>query len=143
MSAVISVNGEVFHWQLPMASEENNNTGYIHGNAKPHLFGEDGWCLCHSYWQDVTLFEDIENIDGSDMVNKRFCKSCSKKLLSLKDKELEHLFNAISSEKNYLRRELKVDVDNVEKLEKVFSRLATLEIYEAIVLLAIQRRKCR
>lgn len=25
-------------WQLPMASAENNNTGYIHGNAKPHAF---------------------------------------------------------------------------------------------------------
>lgn len=25
-------------WQLPIASAENNNTGYIHGNAKPHAF---------------------------------------------------------------------------------------------------------
>jgi len=25
-------------WQLPMVSAENNNTGYIHGNAKPHAF---------------------------------------------------------------------------------------------------------
>lgn len=25
-------------WQLPMVSAENNNTGFIHGNAKPHAF---------------------------------------------------------------------------------------------------------
>lgn len=25
-------------WQLPMVSAENNNIGYIHGNAKPHVF---------------------------------------------------------------------------------------------------------
>ena len=25
-------------WQLPMVSAENNNTGCIHGNAKPHAF---------------------------------------------------------------------------------------------------------
>ena len=28
--------------------------GYTHGNTKPHLFGEDGWCLCHKYFQDVS-----------------------------------------------------------------------------------------
>lgn len=38
-------------WQLPMASAENNNTGYIHGNAKTHAFAvcDDNlmnWSLC-------------------------------------------------------------------------------------------------
>lgn len=39
-------------WQLPVASAENNNsTGYIHGNAKTHAFAVCGdnlmnWSLC-------------------------------------------------------------------------------------------------
>ena len=39
-------------WQLPMESAENNNTGYIHGNAKPHAFAVcddnliNNWSLC-------------------------------------------------------------------------------------------------
>ena len=41
-------------WQLPMASAENNNTGYIHGNAKTHAFAvcDDNlmnWSLCKKY----------------------------------------------------------------------------------------------
>ena len=84
MSTVISVNGEVFHWQLPVASDERNTTGYTHGNTKPHLFGEDGWCLCHKYFQDVSCVDDIEGIYDDEMMINLFCKSCFKKLSSLK-----------------------------------------------------------
>lgn len=41
-----------YRWELPLASEERNNTGYIHGNAKPHLFNiVTGWSHCKRYWQ--------------------------------------------------------------------------------------------
>ena len=87
MTTIINVNCEEFHWQLPMASAERNNTVYIHGNAKPHLFGEDGWCLCHKYCQDVSCFDDIEGIYDDEMMSNLFCKSCLKKMSSLKKRK--------------------------------------------------------
>lgn len=87
MSAIINMNGEEFHWQLPMASAERNNTGYIHGNAKPHLFGEDGWCLCHKYCQDISCVDDIKGIYDDEMMSDLFCKSCFKKMSSLKKRK--------------------------------------------------------
>lgn len=85
MSAMINVNGEVFHWQLPVASDERNTTGYTHGNTKPHLFGEDGWCLCHKYWQDISCFDDIEGIYDDEMMSNLFCKSCFRKMTSIEN----------------------------------------------------------
>lgn len=87
MSTMINVNGEEFHWQLPVASAEHNNTGYIHGNAKPHLFGEDGWCLCHKYCQDISCVDDIKGIYDDEMMSDLFCKSCLKKLSSLRKRQ--------------------------------------------------------
>ena len=87
MSTMINVNGEEFHWQLPMASAEHNNTGYIHGNAKPHLFGEDGWCLCHKYCQDISCVDDIKGIYDDEMMSDLFCKSCFKKMSSLRKRQ--------------------------------------------------------
>jgi hypothetical protein len=66
-------------WQLPMASAENNNTGYIHGNAKPHAFAVcddnliNNWSLCKKYSQYTTEFESI-NIEGVE--EKHLCKKC-------------------------------------------------------------------
>lgn len=66
-------------WQLPMASAENNNTGYIHGNAKPHAFAVcddnliNNWSLCKKYSQYTTEFESI-NIEGVE--GKHLCKKC-------------------------------------------------------------------
>jgi len=65
-------------WQLPMVSAENNNTGYIHGNAKPHAFvvkvdGTVGVSLCKRYNQDIEFFEEI-NIEGANP--KHLCKKC-------------------------------------------------------------------
>lgn len=84
---MINVNGEEFHWQLPVASAEHNNTGYIHGNAKPHLFGEDGWCLCHKYCQDISCVDDIKDIYDDEMMSDLFCKSCFKKMSSLRKRQ--------------------------------------------------------
>lgn len=66
-------------WQFPMASAENNNTGYIHGNAKPHAFAVcddnliNNWSLCKKYSQYTTEFESI-NIEGVE--EKHLCKKC-------------------------------------------------------------------
>lgn len=65
-------------WQLPMVSAENNNTGYIHGNAKPHAFvfcGDDlgEWSLCKKYAQCTKEYEVI-NIEGVE--EKYLCKKC-------------------------------------------------------------------
>ena len=84
---MINVNGEEFHWQLPVASAEHNNTGYIHGNAKPHLFGEDGWCLYHKYCQDISCVDDIKGIYDDEMMSDLFCKSCFKKMSSLRKRQ--------------------------------------------------------
>ena len=52
-----------------MASAENNNsTGYIHGNAKTHAFAVCGdnlmnWSLCKKYGQYSKEYETI-NIEG-------------------------------------------------------------------------------
>lgn len=87
MSTIINVNGEEFHWQLPVASAEHNNTGYIHGNAKPHLFGEDGWCLCHKYCQDISCVDDVKGIYDDEMMSDLFCKSCFKKMSLLRKRQ--------------------------------------------------------
>lgn len=55
-------------WQLPIASADNNNTGYIHGNAKTHAFVvcSDNLMhdsLCKRYGQYTKYFETI-NIEG-------------------------------------------------------------------------------
>lgn len=64
-------------WQLPMASAENNNTGYIHGNAKTHAFVvcDDNlmnWSLCKKYGQYSKEFETI-NIEGVE--EKHYARS--------------------------------------------------------------------
>ena len=67
-------------WELPLASEERNNTGYIHGNAKPHLFNTvTGWSHCKRYWQVPLGAEEIK-FDGRE---KYFCKRCLKKYKKL------------------------------------------------------------
>lgn len=67
-------------WELPLASEERNNTGYIHGNAKPHLFNVvTGWSHCKRYWQVPLGAEEIK-FDGKE---KYFCKRCLKKYKKL------------------------------------------------------------
>lgn len=66
------------HWQLPMASAEKNSTGYIHGNAKAHLFMEDWVSVCGRYGQVVHYYDDVET------VNKKYCcKKCWKKYIEL------------------------------------------------------------
>lgn len=77
-------------WQLPMASAENNNsTGYIHGNAKPHAFAvcDDNlmnWSLCKKYGQYSKEYETI-NIEGAK--EKHLCKKCLNAYKKLKKKE--------------------------------------------------------
>ena len=77
-------------WQLPMASAENNNsTGYIHGNAKPHAFvaSDDKlmeWSLCKRYGQYTKEYESI-NIEGAK--EKHLCKKCLNSYKKLKKKE--------------------------------------------------------
>ena len=77
-------------WQLPMASAENNNTGYIHGNAKSHAFAVcddnliNNWSLCKKYSQYTTEFESI-NIEGVE--EKHLCKKCLNAYKKLKKKE--------------------------------------------------------
>lgn len=73
-----SVTRDSIVWQLPMVSAENNNTGYIHGNAKPHAFvvkvdGTLEFSLCKRYGQYTKFFEEI-NIEGADP--KHLCKKC-------------------------------------------------------------------
>lgn len=77
-------------WQLPMASAENNNsTGYIHGNAKTHAFAVCGdnlmnWSLCKKYGQYSKEYETI-NIEGVE--EKHLCKKCLNSYRKLKKKE--------------------------------------------------------
>lgn len=68
------------HWQLPMASAEKNSTGYIHGNAKAHLFMEDWVSVCGRYEQDVNYYDDI---DETEINKKGCCKKCWKKYIEL------------------------------------------------------------
>jgi hypothetical protein len=73
-------------WQLPMVSAENNNTGYIHGNAKTHAFVvcDDNlmhWSLCKKYGQYSKEFETI-NIEGVE--EKYLCKKCLNSYKKLK-----------------------------------------------------------
>jgi hypothetical protein len=69
-----------FRWELPLISEELNNTGYIHGNAKPHLFNsETGLSHCKRYEQVPFYAEEIK-YDGRD---EYFCKKCLKKYKKL------------------------------------------------------------
>ena len=76
-------------WQLPIASAENNNTDYIHGNAKPHAFAicDDNlmnWSLCKKYGQYSKEYETI-NIEGIE--GKHLCKKCLNSYKKLKKKE--------------------------------------------------------
>lgn len=76
-------------WQLPIASAENSNTGYIHGNAKTHAFAvcDDNlmnWSLCKKYSQYSKEFETI-NIEGVE--EKHLCKKCLGRYKKLKKKE--------------------------------------------------------
>lgn len=77
-------------WQLPVASAENNNsTGYIHGNAKTHAFAVCGdnlmnWSLCKKYGQYSKEYETI-NIEG--VKEKHLCKKCLNTYKKLKKKE--------------------------------------------------------
>lgn len=69
-----------YRWELPLASAERNNTGYIHSNAKPHLFNiVTGWSHCKRYWQ-VPLWDEEIKFDGKE---KYFCKRCLKKYKKL------------------------------------------------------------
>lgn len=72
-------------WQLPMVSAENNNTGFIHGNAKPHAFATcDDKSLCKKYVQYSKEYETI-NIEGIE--EKHLCKKCLNAYKKLKKKE--------------------------------------------------------
>lgn len=76
-------------WQLPMASAENNSTGYIHGNAKTHAFAvcDDNlmnWSLCKKYGQYSEEHETI-NIEGVE--EKHLCKKCLNSYKKLEKKE--------------------------------------------------------
>ena len=76
-------------WQLPMVSVEENSTGYIHGNAKPHAFVvyDDeiaSKSLCKKYNQWVKEYENI-NIEGVE--EKYLCKKCLNSYKKLKKKE--------------------------------------------------------
>lgn len=44
-------------WQLPMASADNNNTGYIHGNAKTHAF-----VVCNDNLMHDSFMQKIRSI---------------------------------------------------------------------------------
>ena len=72
------------HWQLPMISAELNSTGYIHGNAKAHLF-LDGWnSVCGIYSQEVNYYDDIDAIN-----KKECCKKCWRKYIELTERGRE------------------------------------------------------
>ena len=65
-------------WQLPIASAENSNTDYIHGNAKPHAFVvcdnnfiHDSLCKKYSQWT-----KDYEEINIEGVEEKYLCKKC-------------------------------------------------------------------
>ncbi len=76
-------------WQLPMVSAESNNTGYIHGNAKPHAFAtcDDNlinWSLCKKYGQ---YSKEYETINIEEVEEKYLCKKCLNSYKKLKKKE--------------------------------------------------------
>jgi hypothetical protein len=76
-------------WQLPMVSAENNNTGCIHGNAKPHAFTtcDDNlvnWSLCKKYSQ---YSKEYETINIEKVEEKHLCKKCLNSYKKLKKKE--------------------------------------------------------
>lgn len=76
-------------WQLPMVSAENNNTGCIHGNAKPHAFVtcDDNlikWSLCKKYSQ---YSKEYETINIEEVEEKHLCKKCLNSYKKLKKKE--------------------------------------------------------
>lgn len=84
-----SITQDNIVWQLPMASADNNNTGYIHGNAKPHIFvvRDDelmNWSLCKKYGQYTKEYETF-NIEGVE--EKHLCKKCLDSYKKLKKKE--------------------------------------------------------
>ena len=76
-------------WQLPMASVDRNNTGYVHDNVKPHAFVvyDDeiaSKSLCKKYSQCANEYENI-NIEGVE--EKYLCKKCLNSYKKLKKKE--------------------------------------------------------
>lgn len=76
-------------WQLPMVSAENNNTGCIHGNAKPHAFAtcDDNLVnrsLCKKYSQ---YSKEYETINIEEVEEKHLCKKCLNSYKKLKKKE--------------------------------------------------------
>lgn len=76
-------------WQLPMVSAENNNTGCIHGNVKPHAFAtcDDNlvnWSLCKKYSQ---YSKEYETINIEEVEEKHLCKKCLNSYKKLKKKE--------------------------------------------------------
>ena len=75
-------------WQLPMASVERNNTGYVHDNVKPHTFAvyDDeiaSKSLCKKDSQWVKEYEDI-NIEGVE--EKYLCKKCLELYIKIAEK---------------------------------------------------------
>ena len=74
---------------MPIASAENSNTDYIHGNAKLHAFAtcDDNLMersLCKKYSQYIEEYETI-NIEGVE--EKYLCKKCLNSYKKLKKKE--------------------------------------------------------
>ena len=76
-------------WQLPIASAENSNTDYIHGNAKPHAFVfcddeivDNSLCKKYSQWAN-----EYENINIESVEEKYLCKKCLNSYKKLKKKE--------------------------------------------------------
>ncbi|MGG6739272.1 UNVERIFIED_CONTAM: hypothetical protein QE602_08560 [Streptococcus suis] len=71
-----------YRWELPLASEEVNSTGYIHGNAKPHLFNQvTGFSHCNRYWQVPNYAGEVEYTG----IEKHFCKRCLKKYQKIQE----------------------------------------------------------
>lgn len=73
---------ESYRWELPLASEEVNSTGYIHGNAKVHLFNQNtGFSHCRRYWQVPNYAGEVEYTG----IEKHYCKKCLKKYKTIQE----------------------------------------------------------
>lgn len=59
---------------------KKNSTGYIHGNAKVHLFIDSYDSVCGRYEQDVNYYDDA---DESEINERDCCKKCWKKYVEL------------------------------------------------------------
>lgn len=67
-------------WQLPIASAENSNTDYIHGNAKPHAFVvyddeivNNSLCKKYSQWANEYENINIESVEATYLCKKCLC----------------------------------------------------------------------